>query len=71
MLILRVSPYLVLILAVKLVFRYFIIFHMLRGIPSLCITYIIASSHAFSYAFVTSRKAMYAGLCFGFSMDLR
>ena len=44
MLILRVSPYLVLSLAVKLVFRSFVIFHRSGGVPSFYITYIIASS---------------------------
>ena len=64
MFILPVSPYLVLSLAVRFVFRSFIIFHGSSGVPYLCITYIIASSHALSYAFVTSKNAMYAGLCF-------
>ena len=60
MLIFLVSPYLVCILAVRLGFIFFIILRCLSWTPFLCRAYMIASRHALSYAFCTSRKIMHA-----------
>ena len=56
-----VFPCLVLSCADRFSFIFFTRSHSGPLRPSLCITYIIASSHALSYAFVTSRNTMYAG----------
>ena len=50
-----VLPYFVFIVAVRLVFMSFVICQFYVSIPLLFSTYSIASSHALSYAFVTSR----------------
>ena len=60
-----VSPYFVLTFAVRLLFSYFTIFQFFPSSPFLCTVYIIAFSQALSYAFVTSRNAMYK-FCFFF-----
>ena len=56
-----VLPCLVLSCADRFSFIFFTRSHSGPLRPSLCITYIIASSHAWSYAFVTSKNTMYAG----------
>ena len=56
-----VCPYLVFNRARRLLFNSLAIFHIGNSVPSLCMMYRMASSQALSYAFVTSRNAMYAG----------
>ena len=53
-----VMPYLVLIVAVRFWLRRSVRFHVAPLHPCLFITYMMASSHALSYAFVTSRNVM-------------
>ena len=57
-------PCLVFSVAFRLLFSYFTSFQVGRSVPSFCMTYSIASSHALSYALVTSRNAMYASFLF-------
>ena len=57
-----VMPYFVMIVAVISLFIFLMTSHSGDVSPSLCITYIMASSQALSYALVTSRNAMYTGL---------
>ena len=56
-----VLPCLVLSCADRFSFIFFTRSHYWPLGPSLCIIYIIVSSHALSYAFVTSQNTMYAG----------
>ena len=56
--------YLVLSVAFRLRFSSFTSFQVGRSVPSVCMTYSIASNHALSYALVTSRNAMYASFLF-------
>ena len=58
-----VRPYLVWILAVRLLLSFFMIFRFFPPIPFLLRTYRIGSSHALSYSFCTSRNITYA-VCF-------
>ena len=60
-----VLPYFIFIVAVRLVFMSFVICQFSVSIPLLFSTYSSASSHALSYAFVTSRYTIYRG-CFLF-----
>ena len=57
-----VGPYLVWMLAVSWEFSFFTMDRFFPSTPFLFITYSIASSHALSYAFWTSRKITYAVL---------
>ena len=59
-----VFPCLVFSVAFRLLFSSFTSFQVGRSVPSFCMTYSIASSHALSYALVTSRNAMYASFLF-------
>ena len=56
-----VLPYFVFIVAVRFVFMSFVIYQFSVSIPLLLSTYSSASSHALSYAFVTSRYTIYRG----------
>ena len=58
-----VGPNFVWIVAVRFSLSFFIIAHIWEFIPLLIITYMMASIHALSYAFVTSRNVAYTG-CF-------
>ena len=53
-----VFPYLVRIFAIGVLFIFFSIFRSLPDMPLLFSAYIMAFSHALSYAFVTSRNAI-------------
>ena len=53
-----VMPCLVLMVAVRFWLRRSVRFHVAPSHPCLFITYMMASSHALSYAFVTSRNVM-------------
>ena len=53
-----VMPCLVLIVAVRFWLRWSVRFHVAPSHPCLFITYMMASSQALSYAFVTSRNVM-------------
>ena len=64
MLICRVLPCLVFRVAFRLLLSSFTNFHVGRSVPSLCMTYRMASSHALSSALVTSRNATYASFLF-------
>ena len=57
-------PCLVYSVAIRLLFSSFTSFQVGRSVPSFCMTYSIASSHALSQALVTSRNAMYASFLF-------
>ena len=57
-LIILVGPNLGFMVAVKLLFISLAIFQFFPFSPLLCMQYMISSSHALSYAFVTSRNAM-------------
>ena len=59
-LIFLVCPYQVCIFPVRLEFSFLIILRFFPSILFLCRVYMIASSHALSYAFCTSREMMYA-----------
>ena len=64
MFIVLVWPIEVRIVAVRFWLSLSVRFHMEPLHPCLFIVYIIASSHALSYAFVTSRKVIYVGFLF-------
>ena len=64
MLMTLVFPYNVCIVALRFSFSFFVINHSGVSIPSLFSTYIIASSQALSYAFVTSKNTTYAAFFF-------
>ena len=59
MVIVRVGPYFVLMVACRLLLSSFISRRFFLVIPLLCAMSVIASSHALSYALLTSRNAMW------------